>query len=68
MRTSLPEKDIVASDNYNKDTGKRTLKLFSDVTSAGGTSLEFKRELTDSELHYRYRTVESTIPVRNNFL
>ena len=60
MRTSLPEKEAVNSAS--------TLTLFSDVSSASGASLALTRTLTGAELKYRYRTVESTIPVRNNFL
>jgi type IV pilus assembly protein PilW len=60
MRTSLPEKEAVNSAS--------TLTLFADVTSASGTSLALPRKLTGAELNYRYRTVESTIPVRNNLL
>jgi len=66
MRTSLPEKDVVKTDGYS-DSGTsptRTLTLFSNL----GSSLAVTRTLTGAELYYRYRTVESTIPVRNNFL
>jgi type IV pilus assembly protein PilW len=52
-RTSLPEKDSVAP---------ATLTLFSDV---GAT---YTRTLTASERLFRYRTIESTIPIRNTML
>ena len=55
LRTALPEKDVV--------TGT-TLTLFSDL----GSTLAFTRPLDSTEQHYRYRTVETTIPLRNNFL
>ena len=51
-RTSLPEKTTVAP---------ATLTLFSDVAGAS-----FTRTLTTAERSYRYRTIESTIPVRNS--
>lgn len=59
LRTSLPEKDAVSLN---------TLTLFSDL----GDDLTYTRTLkTDTqdatrlEQHYRYRTVEMTIPLRN---
>ncbi|MBT0571731.1 PilW family protein [Curvibacter sp. CHRR-16] len=62
MRTSLPEKDTVS-------TGPIT--LFSDL----GSSLTYTRTLkTDAqdatrlERHYRYQTVEFTIPLRNSLM
>ena len=55
MRTSLPEKDVV-----NAGT---TLTMFSDLSSYG---VNLTRTLSTAEQHYRYRVVESTIPVRNN--
>jgi len=56
LRTSQPEKDVV-------NTGT-SLTLFSDL---GGT-LTYTRALSSDEQHYRYRTIEATIPLRNNFL
>jgi type IV pilus assembly protein PilW len=52
LRTSLPERDAVSGD---------TLELFKDLDT-----LEYKRTLSAEERRYRYRTLESTIPVRNN--
>jgi type IV pilus assembly protein PilW len=52
-RTSLPEKTSVAP---------ATLTLFSDV------GLPHTRTLTAAERVYRYRTIESTIPIRNSML
>ncbi len=54
LRTSLPEKDKVATVT--------TLRLFRDL----GTPLTFTRSLAAGEQYYRYRTIEQTIPVRNN--
>jgi len=55
MRTSLPEKDVVKAST--------TLTMFSDLSSYG---VNLTRTLSTAEQHYRYRVVESTIPVRNN--
>ena len=52
-RTSLPERTSVAPE---------TLTLFSDV------GLTHTRTLTAAERVYRYRTIESTIPIRNSML
>jgi type IV pilus assembly protein PilW len=52
LRTSLPEKDIVAPSE---------LTMFADLSG-----LTHTRALTDAERHFRYRVVETTIPVRNN--
>jgi type IV pilus assembly protein PilW len=54
MRTALPERDTVNTSP--------TLSLFSDL----GSTLTYSRTLTGSELNYRYRTIEATIPLRNN--
>jgi type IV pilus assembly protein PilW len=55
LRTSLPEKDEVSPAK---------LELFSDL----GSTLAFTRALDSTEQHYRYRTIEATIPLRNNLL
>ncbi len=55
MRTSLPEKNVV--------TASTTLPMFADLSSYG---VNLTRTLSTAEQHYRYRVVESTIPVRNN--
>ena len=56
LRTSLPEKDVVSPTK---------LKLFSDID---GGSLTYSRTLAGDEQKYRYRTIEATIPLRNNLL
>ena len=56
LRTSLPEKDVVSSNK---------LELFSDINSG---SLTYSRTFTGDEQNYRYRTIEATIPLRNNLL
>jgi type IV pilus assembly protein PilW len=53
LRTALPERGAVSG---------ASLTLFSDL---GGT-LAYTRPLSSAEQHYRYRTVEATIPLRNN--
>ena len=53
LRTALPERDEVSGDE---------LKLFADL----GDTLQYTRKLSAEERRYRYRTLESTIPVRNN--
>lgn len=52
-RTSLPEKPGAGP------VAPTTLTLFSDL------GLTYTRTLTSTERQYRYRTIESTIPVRN---
>jgi type IV pilus assembly protein PilW len=56
MRAALPERKTVAAST--------TLTLFSDL----GSALTYTRTLatTTTEVNYRYRTIEETIPVRNN--
>lgn len=57
LRTSLREKDAVSPG---------TLTLFSDLSDSSGTSLAYTRTLTTAEQNFRYRMIESTIPIRNN--
>lgn len=59
LRTSLPEKEVVSTQN---------ITLFADL----GTDLTYTRTLktdvqdaTRLEQHYRYRTADLTIPLRN---
>jgi type IV pilus assembly protein PilW len=52
LRTALPEKDVVTPS---------ALTLFADLSG-----LTITRSLTSTEQHFRYRVVETTIPVRNN--
>ena len=52
LRTALPEKDIVTPNG---------LTIFPDLTE-----LTLTRSLSATEQHFRYRVVETTIPVRNN--
>ncbi len=55
LRTSLPEKNQVTLN---------PVTLFNDLTPAYGAPYVYN--FTAAESYYRYRTVESTIPVRNN--
>lgn len=59
LRTSLPEKTAVTAG---------PISVFDGVTNAAGTSLTYSRTLSSDEQHFRYRVLESTIPVRNNLL
>lgn len=56
-RTSLRERDLVSPG---------ALTLFSDLTDSAGNALTYTRNLTTAEQNFRYRTIESTIPIRNN--
>lgn len=59
LRTALPEKTPVQAAT--------TLTLFSNFPlGATNSALVYTRPLSTSEQFYRYRTVEATIPVRNN--
>lgn len=58
MRSSLPEKPTVPPAT----TGPLT--LFSDL----GNELTYTRPLTGAEQNYRYRIIETTIPLRNPML
>lgn len=53
LRTSLAEKDAVTTSS---------LTLFPDLGN-----LAYARSLSGDERYFRYRTMETTIPVRNNF-
>lgn len=55
LRTSLPEREQVAP---------ASLTLFSDL----GAGLTYTRNLTAAERVFRYRVLESTIPLRNAML
>jgi type IV pilus assembly protein PilW len=59
LRTSLPEKTAVTSG---------PLTLFSGLSNAANLSLSYSRSLSTAEKVYRYRTLEVTVPVRNNLL
>lgn len=54
LRTAMPERDEVSA---------ASVTLFNDLNG-----LTHTRTLESSERHYRYRTLESTIPLRNNIL
>lgn len=45
-----------------------TLILFADLSNAAGTTLAQTVTLGEEDRHHRYRTVESTIPLRNTLL
>ncbi|WP_283151366.1 PilW family protein [Silvimonas soli] len=63
IRTSLPEKTAIQE---SANAGTRTVAMFTDLASAAGTPApSYSRALSGQELNYRYRVVESTIPIRN---
>ncbi|WP_394790034.1 PilW family protein [Rhodoferax sp.] len=68
LRTSLPEKQATTAQNAGGETttgtSSKDITLFADL----GSSLTYTRSLTAAEKLYRYRTLESTIPVRNPML
>ena len=57
LRTTLPEKSAEETSTPS------TLTLFSDL----GDGLAYPRKLSESEQRYRYRTMETTLVLRNNF-
>ena len=63
LRTSLEERTPASTSDaaLSYQRASADVKLFSDL----GSALERTRTLTGSELNYRYRTFEVTIPLRN---
>lgn len=55
LRTALQERNVVAPTSVS---------LFSDL----GAGLEYVRTLETAEQNFRYRTLESTIPLRNTMM
>ncbi len=67
LRTSLEERPLSTSNpdpSLSYQRASSAVTLFNDL---GGT-LAYTRTLTGSELNYRFRTVEVTIPLRNVLL
>ena len=60
MRTSLQER----AQDYQQASGT-ALTLFSDAVNAGGTSIKQTRTLSGTDLNYRWRTFEVTVPLIN---
>ena len=64
MRTSLPERSgSAAGAASGAATTATSLTLFSDLADP---ALVYTRALAAAEQQYRYRTLEATIPLRNN--
>jgi type IV pilus assembly protein PilW len=59
IRSPLKEKDTIQAAT--------TLSLFRDLTDINGAALTYTRTLAGAEINYRYRTLESTVPIRNSF-
>jgi type IV pilus assembly protein PilW len=55
MRSPLPEKTEVMTTSPT---------LFADL----GDNVKYVRSLSSAEKHYRYRAIETTVPLRNNLL
>jgi len=70
MRTSLSERPNRADqpDSNQAPVGNTEVNLFAGMTAANGTDLTYTRKLVDGEQLYRYRTLELTVPLRNNLL
>lgn len=70
MRTALEERSPVASgtgvaaEGYSQATGT-TLTLFDDAVNSSGVSLRQTRTLTGTDLNFRFRTTEVTVPLLN---
>jgi type IV pilus assembly protein PilW len=67
MRTSLQER---APTNVNNPEGfllanNTVLTLFADAVNSAGISLAQTRTLTGTDLYYRWRSVEVTVPILN---
>jgi type IV pilus assembly protein PilW len=64
MRTALPEQQTSATSPAVQTT---TVTLFNDLLPAGGSATPITRIFNGpNEQNYRYRTIEVTIPIRNN--
>jgi type IV pilus assembly protein PilW len=64
MRTALPERSGSAAGAASATaTPATSLTLFSDLDDS---KLTYTRALAPAEQQYRYRTLEATIPLRNN--
>jgi type IV pilus assembly protein PilW len=57
MRTALPERDAKTTSTPD------TLSMFGDLENG---TITFTRTMSAAEKLYRYRVIETTIPVRNN--
>lgn len=64
LRAALPEQQVQAGTPPTQTT---TVTLFNNLLPAGGTATPYTRTFNlAGEQNYRYRTIEVTIPVRNN--
>jgi len=72
MRTALPERPhgSAPADLSQAPAGNTAVTLFPGLAAADGSSLAYTRALDDAkgEQLFRYRTLELTVPLRNNLL
>lgn len=70
LRTALLERANRASqpDLNQAPVGNTELTLFAGMTASDGTPLAYTRKLVGDDQRYRYRTLELTVPLRNNLL
>lgn len=65
VRVSL----VLRGANYERDAvSASSLTLFGDAKNAAGTSIKQTVTLSSDDQHYRYRVVDSVIPLRNMLL
>jgi len=57
-----------AAANEKSAVSQPALTMFGDLLDADGHPLSRTRTLSPEERLYRYRVVESTVPIRNNML
>lgn len=67
LRTTLREKEMQLGSTYDLATGTYQLNLFADLV-AEGHDVARSRTIGGDDRHYRFRTVELTVPLRNVML
>ena len=67
LRTTLREKEMQLGRNYDAATGTYTIDLFADLAT-DGHDVARSRTIGGDERHYRYRSAELTVPLRNVML
>lgn len=60
---------VLRSTNYEKNAvSASSLTLFGDAKNAAGTSIKQTITLSSDDQHYRYRVIDSVVPLRNILL